>query len=590
MSQPWTTIGAAVAAAAPNAIVAIGPGTYVETVEIKTKPLRLWGKCPDEVAMVATGNQAIKFDHQTGEVHRLKISGTRGVRTYGDAVVLIEEVWIDDCDHAIEAVSTTSVTPETTIRRSLISNSTNRGIYGIGGAITLEESVIRDTNPDGLVNASQGIEHSDMTVSTGLGELTVRRSLMERGRLHAIQTTGVNVVLEDLVIQDIEPTNQPLEAAIYLVGSLLSEQLASLDADRLYLERVGGGGMRLFDMNADIEVLVVKDTAPTIDNVEGGQALDVSTIGIAGGVVRSVAKLRFATIDRVQSRAIMAIGGIVHLEAVRIRDVSPWFDGTAGQGLLLQEAFDLWLPAGGSVNGLVVERAHEAGIAISGAMVPVEGALVLDTRERPTGGFGRGIVVQDDLESSFGTTVTLSRSWVHGASEAGVGTLGGELEIQDVRVDDVSAGGLDGGACFNFQPRPGLAGSVSVSGAHGEGCEGFGMLFFDTPGTASNVHLSDISALNDQFGDGVTVVVAPVDLTTMLIAGARRAGTATFGAALSLQDVVVDCNPIDINGESHGMASYGVDDRGGNRCGCGAEERDCKVQSAGLEPPAPLEQ
>ncbi|MBW2453307.1 MAG: hypothetical protein JRI68_02300, partial [Deltaproteobacteria bacterium] len=469
-SQPWTTIGAAMAAAVPNAIVAIGPGTYVESVEVETKPLRLWGKCPAEVAVVASGTYGIRFDNQQGEVHRLKVTGTRGISLQGDAEALIEEVWIDGCNHGIEAVCTPSVTPSTTVRRSLISMSRNRGIYGIGGAITVESSVIRDTNPTGEANASQAIEHGDLTVSTGLGELTVRRSLIERGRLHGIETTGVNVVLEDLVIRDIEATDQPLESAIHLVGSLVSEQRANLDADRLYLERVGGGGLRLLDMLADIEVLIVKDTAPTVDNTEGGEALDVWSIGLTSSTEPSEATLRFASIDRVHSRAIVTIGGVLHLEAVRVRDVSPWVDGTAGQGLLLQECSEPSHPAAGTVNGLVVERAHEAGIAISGGTAEVAGALVLDTQQRPAGGFGRGVLVQDDLLTHFGTAVTLRRSWVRGATEAGVGALGADLVVEDVRVDDVGTGALDGGACFNFQALAGVTGSVQVSRAHGEGC------------------------------------------------------------------------------------------------------------------------
>ena len=77
-SQPWTTIAEAVAAAAPNAIVAIGPGTYVESLVVEAERVRLWGKCPAEVAVVAAETDAIKFYKQSGEVHRLKVSGSRG--------------------------------------------------------------------------------------------------------------------------------------------------------------------------------------------------------------------------------------------------------------------------------------------------------------------------------------------------------------------------------------------------------------------------------------------------------------------------------------------------------------------------------
>ncbi len=54
-AQPWTSIQQAVDAAAPGAIVAIATGTYVETVWVEGKAVRLWGKCPAEVELRLDG-------------------------------------------------------------------------------------------------------------------------------------------------------------------------------------------------------------------------------------------------------------------------------------------------------------------------------------------------------------------------------------------------------------------------------------------------------------------------------------------------------------------------------------------------------
>jgi len=53
-AKPWTTIQAAVDAAAPGAIVAVAAGSYIEDVTVDAKPVRLWGRCPAQVEIVGT--------------------------------------------------------------------------------------------------------------------------------------------------------------------------------------------------------------------------------------------------------------------------------------------------------------------------------------------------------------------------------------------------------------------------------------------------------------------------------------------------------------------------------------------------------
>ncbi|MBI4703320.1 MAG: DUF1565 domain-containing protein, partial [Deltaproteobacteria bacterium] len=53
-AKPWTTIGEAVKAAAPGALVAVAAGTYTEDVLIKGKAVRLWGVCSEKVTIAGT--------------------------------------------------------------------------------------------------------------------------------------------------------------------------------------------------------------------------------------------------------------------------------------------------------------------------------------------------------------------------------------------------------------------------------------------------------------------------------------------------------------------------------------------------------
>ncbi|MBW2454319.1 MAG: DUF1565 domain-containing protein, partial [Deltaproteobacteria bacterium] len=51
---PWTTIGEAIAAAAPGALIAVAAGSYAENVMIASKSVRLWGRCAELVEVVGT--------------------------------------------------------------------------------------------------------------------------------------------------------------------------------------------------------------------------------------------------------------------------------------------------------------------------------------------------------------------------------------------------------------------------------------------------------------------------------------------------------------------------------------------------------
>jgi hypothetical protein len=106
---------------------------------------------------------------------------------------------------------------------------------------------------------------------------------------------------------------------------------------------------------------------------------------------------------------------------------------------------------------------------------------------------------------------------------------------------------------------------------------------------ASNVtrtRISDVSRApgNDQYGDGFVAFgfgVASVVVDDLDVEGADRVGIAAFEATVQLSNSTLECNSIDLNAD--GGAT--ITDLGGNRCGCGAEENDCKVLSSSVEPP-----
>jgi hypothetical protein len=67
-----------------------------------------------------------------------------------------------------------------------------------------------------------------------------------------------------------------------------------------------------------------------------------------------------------------------------------------------------------------------------------------------------------------------------------------------------------------------------------------------------------------------------------------RAGIVNFSSAVRLEEVRLECNPIQLNGEDVD-GPFSFENRGGNVCSCGEQIDECRVQSAHLEPPGPAD-
>jgi len=84
--------------------------------------------------------------------------------------------------------------------------------------------------------------------------------------------------------------------------------------------------------------------------------------------------------------------------------------------------------------------------------------------------------------------------------------------------------------------------------------------------------------------------VATAALTGCRIDGSERAGVAASGAAAAISKSTLECNAIDLDGETIGETRSSFEDLGGNGCGCLEESWECKVLSSSLEAHSPLDQ
>jgi hypothetical protein len=151
-AAPWTTIGEAVAAAAPGALVAVASGSYLEDVMISGKPVRLWGRCPEMVELVGTGAELWAVDIRTGasgtEVGGMAIRGdAAGLGLSGSEDVTFDRVWVHET--ALRGITVQGDLGPTSVSvvGSLVEQSHEVGLFVAGSDALVEGTVVRDTLP-----------------------------------------------------------------------------------------------------------------------------------------------------------------------------------------------------------------------------------------------------------------------------------------------------------------------------------------------------------------------------------------------------------------------------------------------------------
>src|SRR6185503_17600797 len=86
------------------------------------------------------------------------------------------------------------------VQGSLVESATARGIDVDDGAIVLEHSELRDTQPDGAGNEGFGVAGGESTSS-----VTVRGSLLARNRHATVVGFGAQVEVDASVVRDTLP-------------------------------------------------------------------------------------------------------------------------------------------------------------------------------------------------------------------------------------------------------------------------------------------------------------------------------------------------------------------------------------------------
>lgn len=539
-AKPWPTVQAAVDAAVTSAVVAIAPGQYDEALVVKGKSVRLWGRCPAEVA-IAGGIAAIQISGSKAsatELHDLALTGDGyGAVVSGAKQVLLDRVWIHDLDGRGIDVEDPLGPAEATLARSLVEGTVGDGVYVAGAALHVDASVVRDNALSGANDLGSGVA---AFVSAGPSTLDVVGSLVERNAGGGIYVDGSSLVLERSVVRS-SAAHAPdaIVAGLQVIFDDADGNAASAEVADSVFEANESAGLVVLGATLGVERTLVRDTLPVPADQAFGYGIHAEAFhGRASLTVRASAVLR--------SRGGVGIAGSDGtLEGVRIEESrATAADHLGGACIAVLRAEDEHSVA--VVRGSLVRQCDTGGITVRGSATIEDSLFAAIAPEPASGLFGRGIEITYEPGLVTRGDATIRNSRVEDSHDIGILAASADVVLEDVVV------------------------------------------LRTAPQQASG-----------KFGDGILVIAEPVDpsdpasppvgasakILRARVEDCARAGVVNISSQVGLGDSTLRCNAVDLDGEEHLGLPFHFDELGANTCGCDAPSA-CTVQTANLEVPS----
>ncbi len=548
--KPWLTVQAGIDAAADGAVVALAAGSYTEDLVID-KPLRLWGKCPEQVEIIGASS-ATSLDLRSGaagaEVHDLAVTGAgNGIQVGGCDAVVVERVWVHHTgNRGIRVVDMAGMTTGAVIVDSLVEAAVDVGILVWGASLTVERCVVRDTQPATSDYGGRGISVADDAVSGTRSDVAIRRSVVASNRTYGIVGWGSDMTVEDTLVHDTLPRviDDDFGVGVEMLRRDESGERGHLTVTGSVIRQSHRCGVCAEDSELSVETTVIQDTAPQLANGLFGFGCRVYGYDL-DALVRPVGTIISSVVERNYLAGVAAVGAEVTVESTIVRDTEPRAsDSLAGRGITAEVSLDSGEPTDISILGSRIERSHEHGVLVLGSTGDIDFTVVQETRPSAQNGlFGRGIGVQIAAETFDPASATIRRSLVDDSHEAGIFLAGADATVTDVVVQGTKAQ-------------------------------------LDT----------------DLFGDGIlvsgmyypgTFIQPMVQIDRSTIAGSPRAGVSNFAGSVTIGASRLECNVIDLDGEMFLGEPFDFVNSGDNVCGCAGETRSCQVLSSNLEAPDP---
>ncbi|MBI4705510.1 MAG: right-handed parallel beta-helix repeat-containing protein [Deltaproteobacteria bacterium] len=597
--RPWTEIGAAIAAAAPQAVVAVATGSYVEDLAIEGRAVRLWGRCPELVEIVGSGESSAAIRVGAGaagtEIRSLAIrSASAGISIAGAGPVLLDRLWIHDVlGHGLDVLGASGESAAM-LRRSLVESTRERGVYVEGAAASIEETVVRETAAP-PAGGGRGVDVRDDLDGKSRGSLTLRRSVIERSHEVGVLAHASDATIEACVVRDTLPNAEGrFGRGVVAQTAAGAAGPAKLELRGSVVERSLDAGVFVAASEAAIDATVIRDTSPNADQGERGSGIAIQHSAATGA--QADVRLSRSLLDRNHDLGVLVGASRATIEATVVRETLP-VAGKNGRGVHAQGVPGQDLRAALTVRTSVIEQAHAAGISFEAADAVIDGTVIRDTLPQDDGRLGRGLSGQDDLVTGTRSTLELRASLVEQSYEIGVFLTGTDALVETTLVRATSPEKLSGlygmGMAVQRTTGTGQAAKATIRHSVVEASSVAGIIVGDSEASIEGTVVRQALAADGLFGDGLVVGAyegsSTASLSGSLLEANARAGAACFGASLAMAGTAFACNVLDLAAQEYQGRPAVLQDLGGNTCGCETSSRPCRALPAQIEPPQPAQ-
>jgi len=376
LQKPWTTISDAIAAAPAGALVAVAAGSYVEDVVI-TKPIRLWGVCPEQVEVVGTdpgvGALFLRTGSSGSEVRGLAVTGDGvGVLVSGAVDVVLDQLWLHDALNPGVDIEGVLGPTAVTLRSSLVEQNHDIGVYVSGSEATLEGVVVRNTLPQPSDQKFGWGINTQASLAGAPATALVRSSLIEGNHDVGVVVTGSAATLEGVVVRGTLPraSDQMGGRGTFIQASLAGAPSTALVTSSL-AEQNHEFGVFVSGSEATLEGVVVRGTLPRASDQQLGIGIGMEPNPDNGAP--STALVRSSLVEQNHDFGVILNASEATLEGVVVRGtLLRASDGSFGDGVAVASAI---LPGGVEVLASAVVRANRieanarAGLVSFGAHV-----------------------------------------------------------------------------------------------------------------------------------------------------------------------------------------------------------------------------
>jgi len=398
IDRPWPTIQRALDAAPEGATIAIAAGKYAEAIHVRKK-LVLHGACPTTVEIAGASGEFTSVDvTAAAELHAIGVTGPGfGVVVTNVRGVLLDRLWVHDTRVGGVYIANGGKGASAELIDSLVERATGAGVTAGSGELIVERSAIRDTRADSRGDWGYGVRSElfgppDKPLEIP-GNVTVRRSLIERSKTGGAIAQGSTLVFEGSVVRDVAPRPKDGLGGEAIIG-LYFRIPPSVVVTKSVIASARTAGVALYGGTLQIEGTTIQDIELN-DRGELGFGALARPSGSDQPLAVATSSIRTTVIRRVRTVGVLAYGGETTLADTLVLDVTARGDGAFGDGV----GVGGFLAADGTIvdstataTRLVVRRAARAGLVLAGATLSISNSQLtcnrIDLDVEPTVGGG----------------------------------------------------------------------------------------------------------------------------------------------------------------------------------------------------------